>query len=83
MLLILYIILERIINFAYNLNIHKNANASKSSTFNLLSDKFSSLDNNLLKLNGSKQPFISKPSTSDSLSISTSVDKLIHQSFTF
>ena len=67
-------------NFA-DLNSHTNPNVSKSSTFNVNANTFFSLDNNFLKLNGSEQPFISKSSNSDSISISTSVNKSIPQNF--
>ena len=69
-------------NFAGDLNIHKNPIVSKSSAFNIIADSFSSLHNNFLKLNGSEQPFICKSSNSDSVSISTSVNKSIPQNFT-
>ena len=69
-------------NFAGDLIIHKNPIVSKSSAFNIIADSFSSLHNNFLKLNGSEQPFISKSSNSDSISISTSVNKSIPQNFT-
>ena len=64
-------------NFADDLNVHKSPSVSKSSTFNIIADSFSSLDNNFVKLNSSEQPFISKPSSSDSISISTSVNKFV------
>ena len=70
-------------NFADDLNVHKSASVSKSSTFNIIADNFSSLDNNFLKLNGSEQPFISKSSNSDSISISTSVSKSVPHNITF
>ena len=56
-------------NFADDLNVHENPNISKSSTFNIIADNLSSLDNNFQKLNGTEQPFISKSSNSDSISI--------------
>ena len=62
-------------NFADDLNVHENPNVSKSSTFNIIANSFSYLDNNFQKLNGTEQPFISKSSNSDSISISTSVNK--------
>ena len=68
-------------NFADDLNVHKSANVSKSSTFNI-ADNFSSLDNNFLKFNSSEKHFISKSSNSESISISTSVNKFIPQNFT-
>ena len=64
-------------NFADDLNVHKIPSVSKSSTFDIIADIFFSLDNNFLKLNSSKQPFIS-----DSISISTCVNKSIPQNFT-
>ena len=69
-------------NFADDLIVHKSPNVSKSSTFKIIADKFFSLDNNFLKLNNSEQPFISKSSNYDSVSISTSVNKSIPQNFT-
>ena len=69
-------------NFADDLNVHKSPSVSKSSTFNIIADSFSSLGNNFLKLNSSEQPFISKSSNSDSISISTCVNKPIPQNFT-
>ena len=68
-------------NFANDLNVHKNHNVSKSLTFNVIADNFSSLDNNFLKLNGSEQHFISKSSNSDSISILTYVNKFAPQNF--
>ena len=62
-------------NFADDLNLHKNPSVSKYLTFNIISDNLSSLDNNLLKMNGSEQLFISKSSNSDSISISISINK--------
>ena len=50
--------------FAGDLNVHKNPNVSKSTNFNTIADKLSSLVYNFLKLNGSEQPFISKSSKS-------------------
>ena len=69
-------------NFAGDLNVHKSPGVSKSSPYNIIADKFSSLDNNFLKLNSSEQPFISKSSDSDSFFISTSVNKSIPYNFT-
>ena len=69
-------------NFAVDLNVHGNPNVSKSATFNIIADKFSSLDNNFLELNDTEQPFTSKSSSSDSISISTSVNKSFSQNFT-
>ena len=60
----------------------KNSNVSKSLTFNIIADHFSSLDNYFQKLNGTEQPFISKSSNSDSISISTSVNKSYPPNFT-
>ena len=37
-------------NFADDLNVHKSPSVSKSSTFNIIADNFSSLDNNFLTL---------------------------------
>ena len=70
-------------SFADDLNVHKKPNLSKSSTFNITADNFSSLDNNFLKLNDSEQPFICKSSNSDSVSdsVSPSVNKSIPQNF--
>ena len=68
-------------NFADDLNVHKSAIVSKSSTFNI-ADNFSSLDINFLRFNSSEQPFISKSSNPESISISTSVNKFIPQNFT-
>ena len=69
-------------NSADDLNVHKSPSVSKSSTFDIIADNFSSFDNNFLKLNSSEQPFISKSSNSDSISISTSFNKSIPQNFT-
>ena len=69
-------------NFADDLNVCKSPSVSKSSTFDIIADNFSSFDNNFLKLNSSEQPFISKSSNSDSISISTSFNKSIPQNFT-
>ena len=69
-------------NSADDLNVHKSPSVSKSSTFDIIADNFSSFDNNFLKLNSSEQPFISKFSNSDSVPISTSVNKSIPQNFT-
>ena len=71
-------------NFADDLNVHKSASVNKSSTFNI-ADSFSSLDNNFLKFNSSEQPFISNLLfyfNSESISISTSVNKSISPNFT-
>ena len=65
-----------------DLNVHKSPSVSKSSTFDITGDNFSSFDNNFLKLNCSEQPFISKSSNSDSISISTSFNKSLPQNFT-
>ena len=64
-------------NFADNLNARKSPSVSKSSTFDIIADNFSSFDNNFLKLNSFEQPFISKSSNSDSISMSTSFNKSI------
>ena len=69
-------------NFANDLNVHKSPSVCKSSTFNIIADNFTSLDNNFLKLNSPEQHFISKSSNSDSVSISMSVNKSIPQNFT-
>ena len=69
-------------NFADDVNEHKSSIVSKSPTFDIIADSFSSLDNNFLKLNSSEQPFISKSSNSVSISILTSVNKSIPQNFT-
>ena len=63
-------------------NVYKSPSESKFSTFNVVADNFSSFDDNFLKLNSSEQPFISKFSSSDGISISTSVNKSITQNFT-
>ena len=70
-----------LLNFADDLNVHKNPNVSKSSTFNVIADNFSSLDNNFLKLNVCDQRFIPKSSNSVSISVSTSVNKFVPQNF--
>ena len=89
MLLILYIIFgskthlqNSLPNFADDSNVHEDPNIRKFSTFDIIADNFSSLDNNFLKLNGSGQPFISKSSNCDSIFISTSVNNFFHQNFT-
>ena len=69
-------------NFADDLNVCKSPSVSKSSTFDIIADNFSSFDNNFLKLNSFEQPFISKSSNSDSISMSTSFNKSIPQNFT-
>ena len=69
-------------NSADELNVHKSPSVSKSSTFDIIADNFSSFDNNFLKMNSSEQPFISKSSNSDSISISTSFNKSNPQNFT-
>ena len=68
-------------NFADALNVHKSPSISKSSTFDIIADNFSSFDN-FLKLNSFEQTFISKSSNSDSISMSTSFNKSIPQNFT-
>ena len=69
-------------NFADYLNVHKSPSVNKFSTFSITAHNFSSLDNNFLKLNSSEQPFISKFSNSDSISISPSLNKFFRQNFT-
>ena len=69
-------------NSADDLNVHKSPSVSKSPTFDIIADNFSSFDNNFLKLNCSEQTFISKSSNSDAISISTSFNKSILQNFT-
>ena len=69
-------------NSAVDLNVHKSPSVSKSSTFGITVDNFSSFDNISLKLNSSEQLFISKSSNSESISISTSFNKSIPQNFT-
>ena len=69
-------------NFADDLNVRKSPSVSKSSTFDIIADNFSSFDNNFLKLNSFEKPFISKSSNSDSISMSTSFNKSIPQIFT-
>ena len=48
-------------NFIDDLHVYKNPNVSKSSTFNIVVDNLSSLDNNFLKVNGSEQSFFLNP----------------------
>ena len=48
-------------NSADELNVHKSPSVSKSSTFDIIADNFSSFDNNFLKLNSSEQPFLNLP----------------------
>ena len=74
--------LNILLNSADDLNVRKSPSIRKSSTFDITADKFSSFDNNFLKLNSSEQPFISKSSNSDSISISTSFNKSIPRNFT-
>ena len=69
-------------NFADDLNVCKSPSVSKSSTFDVIADNFSSFDNNFLKLNSFERSFISKSSNSDSISMSTSFSKSIPQNFT-
>ena len=64
-------------NFAEDLNVRKIPSVSKSSTFDIIADNFSSFDDNFLELNSYEQPFISKSSNSDSISMSTSFNKSI------
>ena len=68
--------LSAIYYFADDLNVHKSASVSKSSTFTI-ADNFSCLDYNFLKFNSSEQPFIFKSSNSESIFISTSANKSI------
>ena len=68
-------------NFADDLNVHKSPSVSKSWIFDVIADNFSSLDNNFLMLNTSEQPFISKSYNDDFISISTSANKSILESF--
>ena len=69
-------------NFADDLNVRKSPSVSKSSTFDIIADNFSSFDDNFLTLNSFDQPFISKSSSSDSISMLTSFNKSIPQNFT-
>ena len=69
-------------NFPDDLNAHKSHGVSKSSTFNIITNKFSSLDNNPPELSTSEQPFICKSSNSYSVFISAYVNKSIPQNFT-
>ena len=47
-------------NYVDNLNVRKSPSVNKYSPVNIIADIFPSLKNNLLKMNGSEQPFISK-----------------------
>ena len=69
-------------NFADDLNVRKSPSVSKSSTFDIIADNLSSFGNNFLMLNSFEQPFISKFSNSDSISMSMSFNKSIPQNFT-
>ena len=69
-------------NFPDHLNVHENPNISKSSTFNLIADKFSSLDDITQNLNRTEQPFIFNSFISDSIYISTSVNISLPKNFT-
>ena len=69
-------------NFPDHLNVHENPNISKSSTLNLIADKFSSLDDITQNLNRIEQPFISNSFISDSISISTSANISLPKNFT-
>ena len=64
-------------NFADYLNGHKSPSVSKSSTFNLIPDNFSSLDNNFLHRTVEQLG----ATNSDSVSISTYFNKSIRQNF--
>ena len=68
-------------NFADDLNVRKSPSVRKSSTFDIITYNFSSFDN-VLKLNSFEQPFVSKSSNSDSISMSTPFNKSIPQNFT-
>ena len=69
-------------NFPDHLNVYENPNISKSSTFNLIADKFSSLDDITQNLNRTEQPFIFNSFISDSIYISTSVNISLPKNFT-
>ena len=47
-------------NFADDLNVLESPNVSKFSNVDVIADNFSSLDNNIVKLSCTEQPFISK-----------------------
>ena len=68
-------------NFADNLNVHKSPSVSKSSTFNIIADNFSSLDNNFLTAL-SNLLFLNLPILIHFISISTSVNKSLPRNVT-
>lgn len=47
-------------NYVDDLNVRKSPNVNKYSPVNIIADIFPSLKNNLLKMNGSEQSFVSK-----------------------
>ena len=69
-------------NFPDHLNVYENPNISKSSTFYLIADKFSSLDDITQNVNRTEQPFLFNSFISDSISISTSVNISLPKNFT-
>ena len=69
-------------NFPNHLNVHGNPNISKSSTFNLTADNFSSLDDITQNLHRAEQPFIFNSSISDSIPISKSANISFPENFT-
>ena len=69
-------------NFPDHLNVHGNPNISKSSTFNLTADNFSSLDDITQNLHRAEQPFIFNSSISDSIPISKSANISFPENFT-
>ena len=69
-------------DFADDLNVLESPNVSKFSNVDVIADNFSSLDNNIVKLSCTEQPFISKSYNSDSISLSTSVKKSFPKHFT-
>ena len=64
-----------------DLNVHKSPSVSKSSTFNIIADNFSSLDNNFLTAL-SNLLFLNLPILIHFISISTSVNKSIPRNVT-
>ena len=68
-------------NFPDQLDAHENPNISKSSTFNITGDNFSSLDDITQNLNRTEQPFIFNSFISVSISISTSVKVSLPKKF--
>ena len=70
-----------LLNFADNLNVHKSPSVSKSSTFNIIADNFSSLDNNFLTAL-SNLLFLNLPILIHFISISTSVNKSLPRNVT-